>query len=333
MPRPRVSKGASVHDVEETVRVIRGEQAGSYVVAEERDDGSLLLRPDTSYREVAERAPRHRDSEQAVATKSEARQAAGVRPGVILEVRDLSVAYGTRRAVSGVSFEIGRGEIFGLLGPNGAGKTSTLSAIEGLLRPQSGTVLLDGVDIRRHPTEAKAKMGVQLQATSFQSELTIEQIVALYAGLYGMKLSDGEIAGGLGDIGLQAEATKPFKQLSGGQQQRLALYIAVVHEPALLLLDEPTAGLDPQSRRQLWGRIEHIRQDGGSILLTTHSMEEAQAVCDRVAIIDHGALLTTESPHDLIEKHKDDPRVREVAHGEVTLEDVFIGLTGSEIRD
>jgi ABC-2 type transport system ATP-binding protein len=208
-----------------------------------------------------------------------------------------------------------------------------LSAIEGLIKPQSGTVTLDGIDIRRHPSQAKAKLGVQLQATSFQSQLTIRQIVNLYAGLYGVRLSAAEIAGGLREIGLEAEAHKPFKQLSGGQQQRLALYIAVVHDPVLLLLDEPTAGLDPQSRRQLWGRIEHIRQEGGSILLTTHSMEEAQAVCDRVAIIDNGALLTTETPNDLIEKHKHDPRVQAVAHGEVTLEDVFIGLTGSEIRD
>jgi ABC-2 type transport system ATP-binding protein len=156
-------------------------------------------------------------------------------------------------------------------------------------------------------------MGVQLQATSFQSELTIREIVRLYAGLYGIELSGQQIADGLRVIGLEGEAHKPFKQLSGGQQQRLALYVAVVHDPALLLLDEPTAGLDPQSRRQLWGRIEHIRQEGGSILLTTHSMEEAQAVCDRVAIIDNGTLLTTETPRDLIEKHKDDPRVREVA--------------------
>ena len=176
-------------------------------------------------------------------------------------------------------------------------------------------------------------MGVQLQATSFQSELQITQIVRLYAGLYGVQLSDQQIADGLRVIGLQDEAHKPFKQLSGGQQQRLSLYVAVVHEPALLLLDEPTAGLDPQSRRQLWGRIENIRQEGGSILLTTHSMEEAQAVCDRLAIIDNGTLLTVETPRDLIEKHKNDPRVRAVARGEVTLEDVFIGLTGSEIRD
>jgi ABC-2 type transport system ATP-binding protein len=260
-------------------------------------------------------------------------QVAPAGAGVILEVRDLSVVYGTKTAVDGVSLQITRGEIFGLLGPNGAGKTSTLSAIEGLIKPRSGAVFLDGVDVRRHPSQAKAKLGVQLQATSFQSQLTIKQIVGLYSGLYGLRLTDLEITAGLREIGLEGEASKLFKQMSGGQQQRLSLYVAVVHDPALLLLDEPTAGLDPQSRRQLWGRIEHIRQEGGSILLTTHSMEEAEAVCDRVAIIDHGTVLTCETPRDLIAKHKEDPEVRKVAHGEVTLEDVFIGLTGSEIRD
>jgi ABC-2 type transport system ATP-binding protein len=250
-----------------------------------------------------------------------------------LDISNLTVTYGSRKAVDGIDLRIARGEIFGLLGPNGAGKTSTLSAIEGLLRPRSGTVMLDGIDIARDPIEAKAKMGVQLQATSFQNELSVAQIVRLYAGLYGVEISARDITHNLQAIGLEAEAAKPFKQLSGGQQQRLALYVAVIHQPVLLLLDEPTAGLDPQSRRQLWGRIEHIREDGGSILLTTHSMEEAQAVCDRVAIIDHGTVLTTDTPKDLIQKHKDDPRVLELAHGEVTLEDVFIGLTGSEIRE
>src|SRR5581483_10322576 len=292
------------------------------VVAEEHEDGSLLLAP-----ELVPSAP--------TAAPAEVAEAAAAVPGVvgILRVTDLTVAYGSNTAVDAVSLEIRRGEIFGLLGPNGAGKTSTLSAIEGLVKPQAGTIQLDGIDSRRHPSQARARMGVQLQATSFQSELKITQLVRLYAGLYGVELSDQRIADGLRGIGLEREAGKPFKQLSGGQQQRLSLYIAVVHDPALLLLDEPTAGLDPQSRRQLWGRIEHIRRQGGSILLTTHSMEEAQAVCDRVAIIDNGRLLTTETPHDLIDKHKDDPRVRAVAHGEVTLEDVFIGLTGSEIRD
>ncbi len=310
------------------MRVIRGEHAGTYVIVEERDDGSLVLAPQASGRPVA--APTV-ESPAAVAPTPARSRAAGD-AAVVLDVSDLSVAYGPKVAVAGVSFQIDRGEIFGLLGPNGAGKTSTLSAIESLIKPRSGTVVLDGLDIRRHPAQAKARMGVALQATSFQAELTIRQIVRLYAGLYGVVLSTAQITSGLREIGLETEADKPFKQLSGGQQQRLSLYVAVVHEPELLLLDEPTAGLDPQSRRYLWGQIEQLRQAGGSILLTTHSMEEAQSVCDRVAIIDHGALLTTETPQDLIEKHRNDPRVREVAHGEVTLEDVFIGLTGSEIR-
>ena len=309
--------------VTESVQVLRGGQARVYIVTEEHEDGSLLLAP-APVPATLQAAPAEDGRAVAVAVP----EGAGV-----LEVRDLTVAYGPKTAVDAISFGIRRGEIFGLLGPNGAGKTSTLSAIEGLIKPRSGTILLDGIDSRRHPNQARARMGVQLQATSFQSELRITEIVRLYAGLYGVGLSGQQIADGLRAIGLEGEAHKPFKQLSGGQQQRLSLYIAVVHDPALLLLDEPTAGLDPQSRRQLWSRIENIRQEGGSILLTTHSMEEAQAVCDRVAIIDNGMLLTTETPYDLIEKHKNDPRVREVAHGEVTLEDVFIGLTGSEIRD
>jgi ABC-type multidrug transport system, ATPase component len=250
-----------------------------------------------------------------------------------LDVEALRVSYGARIAVDGVSFRIDRGEIFGLLGPNGAGKTSTLSAIEGLVKPKSGRSLIDGIDAVQHPLDAKARLGVQLQSSSFQAELTIRQIATLYAGLYGVRLSGNELGARMRTIGLEAELGKRFKQLSGGQQQRLALFIAGIHDPLLLLLDEPTAGLDPQSRRALWERIEQARGAGRSILLTTHSMEEAQAVCDRVAIIDHGALLTTGTPAELIEKHKDDPRVLEVAHGPVTLEDVFIGLTGSEIRD
>ncbi|MBS1674866.1 MAG: ABC transporter ATP-binding protein [Actinobacteria bacterium] len=250
-----------------------------------------------------------------------------------LLVDDLTIVYGDRTAVDGVSLRIERGEIFGLLGPNGAGKTSTLSAIEGLVRPRSGVIHINGVDARRASAQARAQLGVQLQSSSFQPELSIEQIAQLYGGLYGVRLSRPAISDALRDIGLDQDAGKRFKQLSGGQQQRLALYIATIHDPSLLLLDEPTAGLDPQSRRALWRRIEKLRQAGSSILLTTHSMEEAQAVCDRVAIIDHGSVLTVGTPADLIARHRDDPRVREVAHGDVTLEDVFIGLTGSDIRD
>ena len=250
-----------------------------------------------------------------------------------LDVHELRVAYGERTAVDGVSFQVPRGEIFGLLGPNGAGKTSTLSAIEGLLAPRSGRLLVDGIDVQRQPLEARCRLGVQLQSSSFQPELTIEQIARLFGGLYGVRLSRAEVRESMRGVGLGEELGQRFRQLSGGQQQRLALFIATLHNPLLLLLDEPTAGLDPQSRRGLWHRIEELRARGSAVLLTTHSMEEAQAVCDRVAIIDHGALVTTGPPSELIDKHRDDPRVLAVAHGALTLEDVFIGLTGGEIRD
>jgi ABC-2 type transport system ATP-binding protein len=253
--------------------------------------------------------------------------------GLALAVNDLHVNYGAKRAVDGVSLDVRDGEIFGLLGPNGAGKTSTLSAIEGLLRPDAGSIVIGEIDARADPAAAKARMGVQLQSTSFQSELTIGEIVRLYAGLYGVALSKTEILDALTEINLDEDVAKRFKQLSGGQQLRLSLLIATIHDPQLVLLDEPTSGLDPQARRQLWDRIERIRSSGRSILLTTHSMEEAQAVCDRVAIMDHGKILTVDTPAALIEKHQDDPRVRSVAHGQVTLEDVFIGLTGRDLRD
>jgi ABC-2 type transport system ATP-binding protein len=251
----------------------------------------------------------------------------------LLEVHELTVAYGPKVAVDKVGFDIRRSEIFGLLGPNGAGKTTTLSAIEGLRRPRSGTVLLNGVDIVRQPALAKAQMGVQLQSTGFQSELTVRQVARLYAGLYGVAMSGQDLDAALTDAGLGRELDRTTKQISGGQQQRLSLFVALIHHPSILLLDEPTTGLDPQSRRYLWTRIERVRNGGGSILLTTHSMEEAQAVCDRVAIVDHGRVLAIDTPRNLIDEHRDDPLVLAAARGEVTLEDVFIGLTGSEIRD
>jgi ABC-2 type transport system ATP-binding protein len=249
-----------------------------------------------------------------------------------LEITNLVVSYGAKRAVDGIDLAVRQGEIFGLLGPNGAGKTSTLSAVEGLLRPAGGTIVIGGIDIRTNPAAAKAGLGVQLQATSFQAELTISQIVNLYARLYGVVLSKDEIRRQLAAIGLEGEAQKRFRHLSGGQQQRLSLLIATIHNPPLVLLDEPTAGLDPQARRQLWERIDTMRRSDRTILLTTHSMEEAQAVCDRVAIMDDGKIVTVDTPRGLIEKHQEDPRVLKVAHGPVTLEDVFIGLTGSAVR-
>ncbi len=251
----------------------------------------------------------------------------------ILKVENLNVYYGTQHAVIDVSFEIKQGEIFGLLGPNGAGKTSTLSSVEGLIKPQSGTIQIAGYDIASNPAEAKSNMGVQLQATSFQSELNVLEIIRLYGGLYGVALSKDKIQSMLQGIGLEADAKKRFGKLSGGQQQRVSLLIATIHSPKLALLDEPTVGLDPQSRRQLWSRIEHLRASGHSILLTTHSMEEAEAVCDRIAIIDHGKILALNTPTALIEQYKQDSRVVKVSRGgKITLEDVFIGLTGEELR-
>jgi ABC-2 type transport system ATP-binding protein len=250
-----------------------------------------------------------------------------------LRVSGLRVTYGPVAAVDGVDLEVREGEIYGLLGPNGAGKTSLLSAIEGLLRPAAGDIVIGDVDARGHPMQARAQLGVQLQSTSFHPNLTLVELVRLFAGLYGVTLASTQIRQLLGEINLQDAPSKRFRELSGGQQQRFSLLIATIHDPPLVLLDEPTAGLDPQSRRQLWDRIERFRKEGRSIVLTTHSMEEAQAVCDRVAIMDHGKIVTVGTPAGLIAAHRNDPEVRAAAHGDVTLEDVFIALTGGELRD
>jgi len=254
-------------------------------------------------------------------------------PESILKVTDLCVQYGTFKAVKEVSFDVRQGEIFGLLGPNGAGKTSTLSAIEGLIKYQSGSVTVDGHDAKEKPLYARAAMGVQLQSTSFQPELKVSEILQLFAGIYGVKLTNERLSAILKDISLEDSASKRFGQLSGGQQQRVSLVISTIHNPRLVLLDEPTTGLDPQSRRQLWERIEAIRERGHAVVLTTHSMEEAESVCDRIGIIDHGKVITIDTPQALIEKHKNDPQVIAVSRkGRVTLEDVFIALTGKTVR-
>jgi ABC-2 type transport system ATP-binding protein len=251
----------------------------------------------------------------------------------ILQVDNLNVYYGNFQAVNNVSFFVKQGEIFGLLGPNGAGKTSTLSAVEGLIKQQSGTVTVAGYDTLKNPLHARAAMGVQLQATSFQPELNVAEILELYASIYGLKLTQPLLHALLKEINLAKAENKKFGQLSGGQQQRVSLAITTIHDPKLVLLDEPTSGLDPQSRRQLWSRIEAIREKGNGIVLTTHSMEEAEAVCDRISIIDHGRIIATGTPQSLIDKHRNDPEVIAVSRrGKVTLEDVFIALTGLEVR-
>jgi ABC-2 type transport system ATP-binding protein len=251
----------------------------------------------------------------------------------ILTVDGLNVSYGDFQAVKDVSFSVRKGEIFGLLGPNGAGKTSTLSAVEGLLKPQSGLIIVDGHNAMEKPLYARASLGVQLQSTSFQPELYVVEVLQLYAGIYGLSLKKDDILAILKDINLEDQAFKKFGQLSGGQQQRVSLVIATIHNPKLVLLDEPTTGLDPQARRQLWERIEAIRQSGRAVLLTTHSMEEAESVCDRIAIIDHGSVIAIDTPQAIIDKHRDDADVIAVSRrGKITLEDVFIALTGKAIR-
>jgi ABC-2 type transport system ATP-binding protein len=251
----------------------------------------------------------------------------------ILQVEGLNIFYGPFQAVKQVEFHVNGGEIFGLLGPNGAGKTSTLSAVEGLLVPHSGSITVAGFNIKDQPLYARANLGVQLQATSFQPELSVAEIIRLFAGIHGVDMSKEKLAAILADIKLEEATTKRFNQLSGGQQQRVSLAIALLHNPPLVLLDEPTTGLDPQSRRQLWERMEEMRSSGHGILLTTHSMEEAESVCDRVAIIDHGKVITVDTPQGLIDKHRNDPDVIQASRrGKITLEDVFIGLTGKTVR-
>lgn len=255
------------------------------------------------------------------------------RNNFVLEVEGLNVFYGSFHAVKDISFTVKPGEIFGLLGPNGAGKTSTLSSVEGLLKPRSGTIVVAGYNTREKPRHARAAIGVQLQFTSFQPELTVSEIIHLFAGIYGVHMPQEELLKVLQGINLQEAAGKKFGQLSGGQQQRVSLAIATLHQPKLVLLDEPTSGLDPQSRRQLWERMEAMRENGHAVILTTHSMEEAEAVCDRIAIIDHGKLIAIDTPQRLIDMHSNDAEVISVSRrGKITLEDVFIGLTGRTVR-
>lgn len=251
----------------------------------------------------------------------------------ILQVDELNVFYENFQAVNNVSFSVTAGEIFGLLGPNGAGKTSTLSAIEGLIVPHSGNITVAGFNTKENALYARANMGVQLQSTNFQPELTVAEIIKLYASLHAVALSKERLQTILQNIQLGDASAKKFGQLSGGQQQRVSLVIAMIHEPQIVLLDEPTTGLDPQSRRQLWVRMESLKANGHAILLTTHSMEEAESVCDRIAIIDHGKIIAIDTPEALINKHRNDAEVIAASRrGKITLEDVFIGLTGMAVR-
>lgn len=222
----------------------------------------------------------------------------------IIHLSDIDAAYNRGRnrvlALNGVSLSIRRGEIFGLLGPNGAGKTTLLAIIEGLMRPESGTVMLDGIDVLARPNDAKRLLGIQLQRSALLDDLTAAELVRLYAALYEVELSVPQVVELLGRFGLADKANVYARRLSGGQQQRLALAVAVANDPRIVLLDEPTAALDPRARREVWEMIRRLHEEGRTIVLTTHSMEEAEALCRRVAIIDTGRIVACDTPASLV---------------------------------
>ena len=215
----------------------------------------------------------------------------------VIRVTDLKKYYGDVKAVDGVTFEVARGEVFGMLGPNGAGKTTTIEVLEGLRPPDSGTVEVLGLDVRRHPQSIKQRIGVQLQSVSLYPRLSVTELLDLFSSFFSHHVSTKQLIDAV-DLGERAKAWS--MNLSGGQQQRLSIALALVNDPELVFLDEPTTGLDPQARRSLWDLIRGLQERGKSVMLTTHYMEEATELCDRVAIMDHGHILEMGAVSDLI---------------------------------
>ncbi|WP_199827795.1 ABC transporter ATP-binding protein [Streptomyces specialis] len=239
--------------------------------------------------------------------------------GAAIAVEGLRKRYGDVQAVDGVTFEVGRGEFYGILGPNGAGKTTTLELVEGLREPDEGTARLLGRPSWPRDPALLARIGVQLQTSAFFDKLTAREQIRTFAALYGVPAARADAM--LGTVGLTDKAHVRDDKLSGGQAQRLSLACALVHDPELVFLDEPTTGLDPQARRNLWDLLREINAAGRTIVLTTHYLDEAELLCDRVAIMDAGRVLRVGAPAALI---------REL--GVATLEDVFLRLTGREYR-
>lgn len=248
-----------------------------------------------------------------------------------IAIDELEVRYGSVHAVRGLSLTITQGEVFGMLGPNGAGKSSTLGCITGLVRPSAGTVLVAGHDVAAEAAKVKALIGVQLQRAALFAELTALELVGLYAALYDCYPSRDEAFALLRRFGLAEKAAVRPRKLSGGQQQRLALALALVNDPQIVLLDEPTSALDPQARRAVWREVDRLRDEGRTVLLTTHHMDEAEELCNRVAIIDEGRLLALGTPADLVARHAPPLSSREAARRSPNLEDVFLALTGRSL--
>ncbi|MBI4090004.1 MAG: ABC transporter ATP-binding protein [Candidatus Kerfeldbacteria bacterium] len=215
----------------------------------------------------------------------------------IITVDRLTKRYGDLTAVDGISFSVRQGETFGILGPNGAGKTTTLEMIEGLKGITSGTAVLGGHDVAQQARTVKSLIGVQLQASSFFDGLNLKELIETFAALYGRTVDAMQL---LRQVQLEEKWKSQVKELSGGQKQRLSIAVALVNDPKVLFLDEPTTGLDPQARRNLWDLISGIKRQGKTIILTTHYMEEAEVLCDRVAIMDHAKIVALDTPLGLI---------------------------------
>lgn len=215
----------------------------------------------------------------------------------IISVSNLTKTYGSFTAVDGISFVVHQGETFGILGPNGAGKTTTLEMVEGLKGITSGDVIVDGKNVHTHPRDVKAVIGVQLQSSAFFDGLNLVELLITFGALYGRKVDAMEL---LKEVQLSEKAKNQVKELSGGQKQRLSIAVALVNEPKVLFLDEPTTGLDPQARRNLWDLINQIKAKGVTVILTTHYMEEAEVLCDRIAIMDHAKVIALDTPAGLL---------------------------------
>ena len=248
----------------------------------------------------------------------------------IITVDGLTKAYAGTPVVDGISFTVKTGEIFGLLGPNGAGKTTTLEMLEALRPIDAGRATIDGIDVAKQPKQIKQIIGIQLQSTTFYDKLTLREQLRMFASLYGQRVDTDAL---LDKVQLGTKAGSYVEQLSGGQKQRFAIAATLVNQPKVLFLDEPTTGLDPQARRNLWELIKTIRDEGITIVLTTHYMDEAELLCDRLAIMDAGKIITIDTPQHLIEQLLARGFTKQQTVEPANLEDVFIDLTGKAIRE
>ena len=251
-------------------------------------------------------------------------------PKPIIIVDQLVKTYDGKNVVDSVSFEVKKGEIFGILGPNGAGKTTTLEMLEALRPIDGGTATIDGIDVAKQPKHIKSIIGIQLQSTMFYDKLTLREQLKMFTSLYGQTVDADAL---LAKVQLTDKAKNYVEQLSGGQKQRFAIASTLVNNPTVLFLDEPTTGLDPQARRNLWDLIKEIRDEGITIVLTTHYMDEAELLCDRLAIMDNGKIITIDTPHNLIQQLLARGFKKKQVVEQANLEDVFIDLTGKAIRD